>query len=257
MKRPGNSGFEQRLGLIVEGARKIDLLLDGLVAYSVALQTNPASFQSAPMGVLLRSVLAKLNQDLRDCGAEVAYDDLPAVTGNPDRLMQVLENLLRNALVHRGHAAPHIDITAVRQAEEWLFAVRDNGPGVDAASLEKIFLPFERLRAVSVPASDWGWRSAARSWSGTADEYGRNRSPDAAPRSASPCRRSSSYSKLLSRRNSGANLVGLIRPQLIVQGPQAETQQLGGALLVVLRVLQRQSDVGLFHFAHRDADRNL
>ena len=147
----GNSSFEQRLGLIVEGARKIDLLLDGLAGYSVALQTNPASFQSAPMGVLLRSVLAKLSQNLRDCGAEVAYDDLPTVMGNPDRLMQLLENLLRNTLVHRGQTAPHIHISAVRQAEEWLFAVRDNGPGVDSASLQKMFRPFERLQGSERP----------------------------------------------------------------------------------------------------------
>jgi light-regulated signal transduction histidine kinase (bacteriophytochrome) len=152
----GNSGFEQRLGLIVEGARKIDLLLDGLAAYSVALQTNPASFQSAPMGVLLRSVLAKLNQDLRDSGAEVAYDDLPTVTGNPDRLMQVFENLLRNALIHRGRTAPHIDISAVRETEEWLFSVHDNGPGVDAASLQKMFLPFARLQGGERPGPGLG-----------------------------------------------------------------------------------------------------
>ena len=152
----GNSGFEQRLGLIVEGARKIDLLLDGLAAYSVALQTNPASFQSAPMGVLLRSVLAKLNQDLRDSGAEVAYDDLPTVTGNPDRLMQVFENLLRNALIHRGRTAPHIDISAVRETEEWLFSVHDNGPGVGATSLQKMFLPFERLQGSERPGPGLG-----------------------------------------------------------------------------------------------------
>jgi len=144
-KDPGNTSFEQGLELIIDGARKIDLLLDSLAGYSVALQTNPASFQSAPMGVLLRSVLARMNQDLRDSGAEVAYDDLPAVTGNPDRLMQLIENLLRNALVHRGEAAPRIRITAVRQPEEWLFSVHDNGPGIDPAFLEKIFLPFERL----------------------------------------------------------------------------------------------------------------
>src|SRR5260370_23489026 len=71
----GNTSFEQRLGLIVEGARKIDLLLDGPAGYSVALQTNPASFQFAPRGVLLRSVLANLNHDLRACGAVDAYDD--------------------------------------------------------------------------------------------------------------------------------------------------------------------------------------
>jgi signal transduction histidine kinase len=151
-----NSGFEQRLGLIVEGAKKIDLLLDGLAGYSVALQTNPASFQTASMPVLLRSVLAKLSHDLRDCGAEVTYDDLPAVTGNPDRLMQVLENLLRNALVHRGQVAPHIHVSAVRQAEEWLFAVHDNGPGVDVASLQKIFMPFQRLQGSERPGPGLG-----------------------------------------------------------------------------------------------------
>jgi len=141
---PGNSGVEQRLGFIVEGARRIDLLVEGLASYSVALQTDVASFQSARMDVLLRSALKKLEKELRDGGAEVAYGELPTVTGNPDRLMQVFENLLRNALVHLGGAVPRIHISAAKQAEDWLFAVRDNGPGVEAASLESIFMPFER-----------------------------------------------------------------------------------------------------------------
>jgi light-regulated signal transduction histidine kinase (bacteriophytochrome) len=151
-----NSAFEERLGLIIEGAGKIDLLLDGLAGYSVALQTNPASFQSAPMGVLLRSVLAKFSRDLPNSGAEVTYDDLPVVLGNPDRLMQVFENLIRNALVHRGQAAPHIHVSAVRQAEEWLFSVHDNGPGIDAAFLQKIFMPFERLHGKERPGPGLG-----------------------------------------------------------------------------------------------------
>jgi signal transduction histidine kinase len=140
-----NSGFEPGIGFIVEGSRRIDLLLDGLVSYSVALQTEPASFQSIRLDVLLRSVLKKLDQELRACGAEVTRGELPMVTGNPDRLMLAFENLLRNALVHRGQAAPRVDIRADQQAEGWLFTVRDNGPGVEAALLESIFMPFERL----------------------------------------------------------------------------------------------------------------
>jgi light-regulated signal transduction histidine kinase (bacteriophytochrome) len=143
---PRISGSEQRLGFIVEGARRIDLLLDGLACYSVALQTEAASFLSTPMDALLRSVLTKLDKELRDSGAEVVYGKLPIVTGNPDRLMLLLENLLRNALAHRGQVAPRIDISACKQAEGWLFAVRDNGPGVEAAFLESIFTPFERLQ---------------------------------------------------------------------------------------------------------------
>jgi light-regulated signal transduction histidine kinase (bacteriophytochrome) len=142
---PGSSAVEQRLGFVIKGASRIDLLVDGLVNYSVALQTAAAPFQSAHMAVLLRSVLTKLDKDLRECNAEVVYGELPAVTGDPDRLMQVLENLLRNALAHRGEAAPRIHVSATRQAEDWLFAVRDNGPGVEAASLETIFRAFERM----------------------------------------------------------------------------------------------------------------
>jgi light-regulated signal transduction histidine kinase (bacteriophytochrome) len=140
-----DSALDERLGLIVEGARQIDLLVDGLSAYSLALQTDPASFRSISIGILLRSVLMKLNKDLRESGGEVSYGDLPVVTGNPDRLMQLLENLLRNALQHRGQVTPHIDITAVREEKFWLITVRDNGPGLESAFIEKIFMPFERL----------------------------------------------------------------------------------------------------------------
>ncbi len=136
---------DQRLGFIVGGSHKIDLLLDGLVHYSLALQTDPASFQPARTDVLLRFVLAQLRKDLQAAGAEVVYGELPEVLGNSDRLMQLFDNLLRNALAHRAEAPPRIEIGAVRQDALWLFTVRDNGLGVEAGFLESIFQPFERL----------------------------------------------------------------------------------------------------------------
>jgi light-regulated signal transduction histidine kinase (bacteriophytochrome) len=142
-----NSTFEQRLGYVVEGARKIDSLVDGLTKYSLALQTDAASFQSTATDVLLRSALMKLSKELRDCDGKVTYDELPRVTGDPDRLMQVFEHLIRNALVHRGEATPQIHISACKRGEDWVFAVRDNGPGVDGGVLERVFRPFERLKA--------------------------------------------------------------------------------------------------------------
>jgi signal transduction histidine kinase len=138
-------GLEDRLGLIVDGARRIDLLTDGIASYSIALQIERGSFQPTPLDVLLRTALAKLDNEIRANEASVAHDKLPRVSGDPDRLIEVFEKLLANALCHRGPAPPAIQITAERQAHEWLFAVRDNGPGVEAAYLESIFQPFVRL----------------------------------------------------------------------------------------------------------------
>lgn len=138
------SDFKQRLGFIVDGARRIDLLLDGLGNYSVALQTEAGSFQLMPMDVILRTALARLDKELRDNDAKVTYGKLPRVRGNPDRIVQILENLIRNAICHRGEASPLIHISAEKKVDSWLFSVRDNGPGVEAACQESIFKPFER-----------------------------------------------------------------------------------------------------------------
>ena len=138
------SDLAERLSFVVDGARKIDQIVESLTGFSIALQTDAESFQPAPMGVMLRSVLAKLKGELRDNGAEVTYGEMPRVLGSPDRLMQLLENLLRNTLQHRGTASPRIDITAKMVPAGWLFAVKDNGPGVDKDYLERIFRPLER-----------------------------------------------------------------------------------------------------------------
>lgn len=139
--------FEKRLDFISDGVRKIDLLVDGLTSYSIALDIRQTSFQPARMDVMLRTALARLDGELRARGAEVTSGELPGVSGNPDRLAQVFENLLQNALRHGGRHSTRIHVTAERQAETWLFAVQDNGTGIDAAYLERIFRPFERLRA--------------------------------------------------------------------------------------------------------------
>jgi signal transduction histidine kinase len=149
-RSPAGNDSPQRLAFIAAGAKQADLLLDGLVSYAIALQVDAASFRSVPTDVILRTVLAKMVNELRENDADVSYGELPYVTGHPDRLMQVFENLLRNALRHRGAASPRIQVTAEpyrRQSDgaaAWRFAVRDNGPGLSADDLESIFRPFAK-----------------------------------------------------------------------------------------------------------------
>jgi signal transduction histidine kinase len=154
--------LDRNFAFIAEGARKIELLTEGLSGYSIALQIEETSFQPTRMDVMLRTALAKIDREMQECGAQVTSGELPQVSGKPDRLVQVFEILLHNALRHRGRTAPQIHIsaekhtTSAKQSEEWLFAVRDNGPGIDGAYLERIFKPFEQLHPGKAESAGMG-----------------------------------------------------------------------------------------------------
>jgi signal transduction histidine kinase len=146
LQRAGQRGddVEQSLGFVVDGARTVNTLVDALAKYALSLHVEPNPLPVATP-VLLRSVLAKLAVEIRETGAEVTHDELPRVSGDPDRLMQLLEDLLRNAVRHSEGTPPRIHISARAEQGEWIFAVQDEGPGIDPRDLERIFRPFERL----------------------------------------------------------------------------------------------------------------
>ena len=68
-------------------------------------------------------------------GATLSVDDL-ALEADSDRLRQLLENLLRNAVVHAA-PAPEIRVGSLADAEGFL--VEDDGPGVPEADRERVF----------------------------------------------------------------------------------------------------------------------
>src|SRR5215470_12853820 len=56
---------EQRVGFIVEGARKIERLADGLSSYAIALAINEHASRPTRMDAALRRALAKVDQEVR------------------------------------------------------------------------------------------------------------------------------------------------------------------------------------------------
>jgi signal transduction histidine kinase len=142
-KRSGPE-LDQILGFMVDGASKADALVDALSNYAIAMQVqrDPQPFSVA---VALRGALAKVGREIQDSGATITYGDLPRVAADPDRLMQVFENLLRNAIQYRRDIPPSIHVDARYEGGEWIFAVRDNGQGIEPQDVERLFRPFERL----------------------------------------------------------------------------------------------------------------
>lgn len=66
------------------------------------------------------------------------------ITGDEDLLVQMVSNLVENAIVH-SPAPAHIGLGARIEDDRVILAVRDNGPGIPSADLSKVTQRFYRL----------------------------------------------------------------------------------------------------------------
>jgi len=100
--------------------------------------------QQALLGV--RGRLAQLGPARGSAVQFVVAPDLPTVQGDPVRLLEVLQNLLDNALKFSSRTSqPRIEIGHNRQGDQIAIYVRDNGVGIESQYLERVFELFEQL----------------------------------------------------------------------------------------------------------------
>ncbi len=75
-------------------------------------------------------------------------DNLPAIYGDRNRMIQVFGNFLDNAIKYMGNQSnPLISIGFEKDGPINRFWVKDNGSGLDERALKKLFTPFERFHS--------------------------------------------------------------------------------------------------------------
>lgn len=140
---------------IQAGAGTMQSLLVDVVNYW-AIDTGRQPPSRTEMEAVLRQALLSTERDIEEKNATVTHDPLPAVMGDSEALTRVLQHLIGNAMRFCG-ASPRIHISAERQdIGSWVFAVRDNGPGIDPAFHNRIFGVFRRLHGKEYPGNGLG-----------------------------------------------------------------------------------------------------
>ena len=128
-----------------DGARRMQAMIEGLLQYSRAARLEE-NMEAVDLSRLLERIQRDVSRALEDAGGSMAVEDeLPTVTGEPNRLGQVFRNLVSNAIKFRGEAPPEIRITAERVDDEWRIGVHDNGIGIDPDYADDAFIIFKRL----------------------------------------------------------------------------------------------------------------
>jgi signal transduction histidine kinase len=143
-RQPANGDIDP-LHQIITAAQRMDTLMHDIRSY---LNTARPATETIPLidtSHTLAEVLERLHVSILSSGAIITHNDLPTIRMHEDRLAQVLQNLIGNAIKYRRDEPPRIHIDGRPTTDEWVFSVADNGIGIDATYTERIFELFKRL----------------------------------------------------------------------------------------------------------------
>jgi PAS domain S-box-containing protein len=139
-----DSEADEFIAFAVDGASRMQRLINDLLSYS-RVTTRAKPFASTDCEEVIGQATNNLTVAIEESGALVTHDALPTVMGDESQLMQLLQNLMGNAIKFRGDEPPNVHISAKSTLHEWVFSVRDNGIGIDSEFSDRIFQIFQRL----------------------------------------------------------------------------------------------------------------
>jgi two-component system, chemotaxis family, sensor kinase Cph1 len=131
---------------IVNGANRMQRLLDDLLEYS-RITTGPKKYEKVNLEDIVDECVNNLKIAINETNAKIDYDPLPVVVANRTQMIQLFQNLLSNAIKFQSKTTPIVGISALKDEDRYVFAVKDNGIGIDPKYQKRIFKVFQRLHA--------------------------------------------------------------------------------------------------------------
>ena len=128
----------------VEGSKRMDKMINDLLEYS-RIGNQEREFEYLQSEKLLETVLMNLKSAIEDTNTLITHDPLPLIFANEQMMIQLFQNLISNSIKYHGEKNPEIHISADSVNDEYIFAIKDNGIGIDQNHLERIFTIFQRL----------------------------------------------------------------------------------------------------------------
>jgi chemotaxis family two-component system sensor kinase Cph1 len=135
---------KEYIAFAVDGVQHMQRLIDDLLNYS-RVGTKGKEFQLTDLEAVFQRAIANLQSRIIESSAVITSDPLPQALGDPTQLVQLFQNLIGNAIKFRGDEPPEIHVGVQQVDDNWLFAIEDNGIGIDPQFSDRIFVIFQRL----------------------------------------------------------------------------------------------------------------
>ncbi len=136
--------MEEQIASADDGVTRMYRLITDFLMYS-RVGTERATKEDIDCNLALKDAMANLEVAIKESKASIKQFTLPRIHGNFVQITQVFQNLIANAIKYQGESKPSIDISAEKKDGMWLFAVKDNGIGIEQWFSERIFIVFQKL----------------------------------------------------------------------------------------------------------------
>lgn len=146
---PARGTDPAQAALMLRVVTRLERLGEGLLDFA---RVRPPRTQEAVVHTIVQEALTLVRLERESAGVELvnAVPESVVAECDPDRMVQVFVNLVRNAIdaVRAGGGRVVVEGEAThRDTGEWVsIRVIDNGPGIDAAILPRLFEPFASTR---------------------------------------------------------------------------------------------------------------
>lgn len=146
---------DEFIAYAVDGASRMQRMINDLLTYS-RVGTRSKEFQPTDCETVFDQAVANLHMAIEETGATVTHDLLPTVMADESQLVQLLQNLIGNAIKFHGEEPLRVHVSAEQKGKEWVFSVSDDGIGIDRQYFDRIFLAFQHLHGKEYPGTGIG-----------------------------------------------------------------------------------------------------
>lgn len=151
-----NEDLKNYISKAVDSANRMKELIQNLLHYS-QLSKGEMVKEKVNVEDMVNEAIQNVKTSVDKINAEISVEmHVDDVEGDRVQLVQLIQNLLSNALKFTAAQKPKITISSFKENEHVKFAVADNGIGIAENDLNKIFEIFRRLHTKEYPGTGIG-----------------------------------------------------------------------------------------------------
>lgn len=140
-----NEEAKQYMGFIIDASFRMQNLVTDILEYS-RIGTDISELEEFDADEQLDIALINLKGVIDSGKVNIRREKLPIITANATQFGRLLQNLISNAVKYSDDTrVGEITIDWRESNTEWVFAIKDNGIGIEEEHIDKIFTIFKRL----------------------------------------------------------------------------------------------------------------